>query len=551
MIAWTRAALPALTLVLLLGTLGCGGDESSPSGDRSSVALESAPAQGGDSPLADTWMYLVASKPESIAPIEGDAAWDPWYAFFHNDLQRASELFAKVCTPSGKPLSARAADGFVCVGRARTHLELSAFYADAAELDRVVLRQLYAHREAKADEVLPSVHSDFFYGLVLLRSGAEANGRERLSSYNSTATKDPFLSSVAARILADDVVALRIWAGGKGELSEAPLLADLGSSSVTSNYAARVAFMTAVARGKLTEARSLLRAVRASQPDLAEVLEGGDTSAVIKPELPHNDPGFLVAMSRFHALIALEAIGGAVELAILTAQAERLLGRAGSLPESVPSLPEGLPLVLFASESRPEDLLSAERSYPAASALSVRFKGLEPALGIAPTLNVADLDPYVAGSNKLTMKLGQFIEASNPGAEAMDTDMVLSERFRGEILRERARQYQASFDVRLDAETGADIATAGVATRSLLELALDKNPAPPNPSLREARISLRNDPTLLIALARAELDTRRPSEANDYVRPLSSVYPDLVPTRDALTLLDTAWNPPRAGAVQK
>ena len=52
-------------------------------------------------------------------------------------------------------------------------------------------------------------------------------------------------------------------------------------------------------------------------------------------------------------------------------------------------------------------------------------------------------------------------------------------------------------------------------------------------------------------LARAELDTRRPSEANDYVRPLSSVYPDLVPTRDALTLLDTAWNPPRAGAVQK
>ena len=547
----TLAALPALTLVLFLGPLGCGGDEASSPGDRPSGTAESAPTDGASSPLADTWMYLVASKPESIGPIEGDAAWDPWYAFFHNDLQRASELFAKVCKPSAKPIAARAADGFVCVGRARTHLELAAFYADVAELDRVVLRQLYAHREAKADEVLPSVHSDFFYGLVLLRSGAEDSGRERLRSYSSTATKDPFLASVAARVLADDPVALRIWAGGKDEVPEAPALSDLGSSPVTSNYAARVAFMAAVARGQLAESRSLLRAVRASEPDLAEVLEGADPSSVIKPQLPHNDPGFLVAMSRFHAQVALEAIGGAADLAILGAQADRLLGRSGSLPASVPSLPEGLPLVLFASESRPEDLLAAERSYPAASALSTRFKGLEPALGVAPTLNVADLDPYVAGSNKLTMKLGEFIEASNPGASAMDTDMVLSERFRGEILRERARQYQASFDVRLDAETGADIATAGVATRSLLELALDKNPAPPNPSLREARISLRNDPTLLIGLARAELDTRRPSEANDYVRPLSSVYPDLVPTRDALTLLDTAWNPPRAGAVQK
>jgi hypothetical protein len=133
----------------------------------------------------------------------------------------------------------------------------------------------------------------------------------------------------------------------------------------------------------------------------------------------------------------------------------------------------------------------------------------------------------------------------------MDTDMVLSERFRGQLLRERAAHYQASFDVRLDEAIGADIATAGVAARSLLELALDKNPAPPDSTLRAARISLRNDPTLLMALARAELDTRRPSEANDYVRPLTSVYPELVPLRDALTLLDTAWNPPRVGAVQK
>ncbi|MEE2829521.1 MAG: hypothetical protein VX498_10050, partial [Myxococcota bacterium] len=69
--------------------------------------------------------------------------------------------------------------------------------------------------------------------------------------------------------------------------------------------------------------------------------------------------------------------------------------------------------------------------------------------------------------------------------------------------------------------------------------------------LKAAWISSRNDPPSLLALARAELDTRRPYEANGYIRPLTGIFPELVPVRDALTILDTAWNPPRPGAVQK
>ncbi len=63
----------------------------------------------------------------------------------------------------------------------------------------------------------------------------------------------------------------------------------------------------------------------------------------------------------------------------------------------------------------------------------------------------------------------------------------------------------------------------GASARSLLEGALDKNPAPPSQALRDARISFRNDPTLLMALAHANLDTKRPYYANGHVRPPTEV----------------------------
>jgi hypothetical protein len=497
-------------------------------------------------------MFLVASDPTVLGPIEGDAAWDPWFALFHNDLRKAQELFGRACQPSTTSLLERAADGYLCVGLARTHLKLATFYADAAELDRVVLRQFHLHRSAKADEVLASLHSDFFAGLVLHRSGDSVAAAQLLKSYTGRTGADPLLSEVARLILAgDDPAVARIWGDGVSEVAASSSLAELPASPAAGNYAARIAFMNAVAQGDVSMAEGLLRPIRSSMADLVETLEGGNEAAAIKPTIKHHDPAALVALSRFHALAAQVAIGGAPDLAILTAQAERLLGRSPNLPESAPGLREGLPLVLFSSVPSPSDLLAQERSYPTGVATLSRVASIESALGTAPTRNIGDLDPFVSASNKLTIRLGELIEASGPKGEEMDMDMELSERFRGQLLSERAAHYQASFDVRLDEKTGSDIATAGVAARSLLELALDKNPTPPNSALRAARISLRNDPTLLMALARAELDTRRPSEANDYVRPLSSVYPELVPLRDALTLLDTAWNPPRVGAVQK
>jgi len=431
-------------------------------------------------------------------------------------------------------------------------LELSEFYSAAAELDRVVLRQFHLHRIARSGEVLTSVHADYFAALVLHRSGDSEAAKRLLEGYVQRAGADPLLAELARRVLSgSNSTVNRIWGSAREEAADGPSLGDLPSSPLTGNYAARIAFMDAVARGEVDRAEGLLRPIRASLPDLVEALDGGNESATIKPVMKHHDPALLVALSRFHALAAKAAIGGATDLKLLTAQAERLLGRAPNLPDAAPSLREGLPLVLFSAVPSPADLLAIERSFPTGVGALARVASLEPAFGTAPTRNVGDLDPFVAGSNKLTIRLGELISASGPAGAGMDTDMVLSERFRGQLLRERAAHYQASFDVRLDETTGSDIATAGVAARSLLELALDKNPAPPNPALRAARISLRNDPTLLMALARAELDTRRPSEANDYVRPLSSVYPELVPARDALTLLDTAWNPPRVGAVQK
>jgi hypothetical protein len=516
------------------------------------VSAEPVGAAEDAGPLEETWMFLVASDPSALGPIEGDKAWDPWFALFHNDLRKAGELFGRGCQPSEASLPERSAAGYLCVGLARTHLELAEFYSAAAELDRVVLRQFHLHRMARSGQVLDSLHADYFAALVLYRSGDDAAAKSLLEAYLQRAGADPLLAEVGRRLLSGgDPIVNRIWGSAPDEAAGGSSLGDLPSSPLTSNYSSRIAFMDAVARGEVGRAEGLLRPIRPALADLVEPLAGGDNASAIKPVMKHHDPALLVALSRFHALAAKAAIGGAPDLALLSAQAERLLGRAPNLPDTAPGLREGLALVLFSSVPSPTDLLAIERSFPTGVGTLARVASLEPSLGTAPTRNVGDLDPFVAGSNKLTIRLGELISASGDAGAGMDTDMVLSERFRGQLLSERAAHYQASFDVRLDEKTGSDIATAGVAARSLLELALDKNPAPPNPALRAARISLRNDPTLLMALARAELDTRRPSEANDYVRPLSSVYPELVPLRDALTLLDTAWNPPRVGAVQK
>ena len=132
----------------------------------------------------------------------------------------------------------------------------------------------------------------------------------------------------------------------------------------------------------------------------------------------------------------------------------------------------------------------------------------------------------------------------------MDQGIGLSDRFLGRLLLDGAIDIQRAKDVRLEADAAADMESAGVPARSLLEGALDKNPSPPSQQLRNARISFRNDPTLLMELARANLDTKRPYYANDYIRPLTGVYPELIPVREALAALDSAWNPARAGAVR-
>ena len=179
-----------------------------------------------------------------------------------------------------------------------------------------------------------------------------------------------------------------------------------------------------------------------------------------------------------------------------------------------------------------------------------RLSGSFAELGLEPTTDLSDLDPFVDMSNSVRAALGELIKSVGPHGASMDADMGLSERFRGGMLLERAGQYQSRFAVRLETEMADDAATAGIAARSLLELALDKNPSPPNAQLKRARISFRNDPTLLTSLARAQLDTKQSYEANDYIRPLSEVYAELVPVREALAALDSAWNPARRGSVR-
>lgn len=544
--SWGGAGLALLGLLLVVAAAyisSCGGDD-----EDAQVGAEGGVTPGQDL-LKDSWMYWVAEDPSRITePFEGVTS-DAWLSFYFNDLSRAATGFAPKCTPSAAPLADRAAAGYPCVGMARSHLELAELFAIAADVDRVTTRQFHIHRAGLPDEVLPSSHADFFAGVTLLHSGARDEGLALLSSYAGKAGADPMLAALAKTIgdglIDGDPLVTRLWGGGADDAVGHPGLGELPVSAATSNYRARLDFAVAVASGDLDRAESLQRPIQARDADLREELEqrGGEAAAIV-PVIHHHDPGFLVQVSRYHAGRALEAVGDAQDLAVLRTQALRLLGRPGDPPDSAPSVADGISLVIFSGVPTPADLLASERAHPARVATVRRMAELSPVMGSVPAGDLSDLDAFADGSNSLTLALGELLRASSEGGGNVDADMGLSERFRGHLLRERAVQFQTSFDVHLEVEPGADMVGPGVAARSLLELALDKNPAPQNRELQQARISYLNDPPLLVALARAELDTKRPGEANDYIRPLSGVYPQLVPLRDALTLLDTAWNPP-------
>jgi hypothetical protein len=272
--------------------------------------------------------------------------------------------------------------------------------------------------------------------------------------------------------------------------------------------------------------------------------EGAVTSDV---DLAHGEPVLQSTLSRLHALQALEAVGEAADLGLLKAHAEALLGRTPSVPSEVPNLADGLALVVFSTSMTPEDLRAGVvDGAPRLGSLAGAF----PELGVAPTKDLGDLDTFVSLSNNLRATIMDLMTNTGEGAASMVADMGLGDRFMSQLLQERARQYQNAFAVRMDAGVAEDVASAGVAVRSLLEHALDKNPSPPSQQLKRARISFRNDPPALVELARANLDTRRPYDANEYIRPLTEVYPELIPVREALAALDSAWNPAREGAVR-
>lgn len=548
-----RNAYGVVAAVLLGGLFvaSCSGDDAD--GD----STQTADPVSGDDLLSDSWMHLVAADPGThLAAFEGSTG-EAWLSFYHNDLRRTADRFGPACAPSKVPLSERAAAGYPCVGLARTHIELADLYARAAEVDRVAWRQFHKHRGENRATVLPSVHADFFGGVVLLHSGDQEGGLERLAAYAAAEGAHPTLvalsTTISEGLVNGDPLVMRLWGRAADNApADHPGLGDLGTAPDVAPYLARLAFVTAVARGDVDGATGLLRAIDPRAADLEERLEQEDGDApAVKALIRHHDPAYLIALSRYHALAAIAAAGGAADLQVLTAQAEHLLGGAPNLPDEAPSLNDGLALVVFSAYPNPADLLAAEKARPNAVSTVRRLSVARPVLGSAPTADLADLDPFIDGSNSVTIRLGELLNASGDQGGNLDADMGLSERFRSHLLRERAVQFRNSFAVALDETEGADMAGPGVAVRSILELAFDKNPSPPNNELKQARISYLNDPPLLLMLARAELDTRRAGEANDYVRPLTTLFPELISVRDALTILDTAWNPPREGGGVK
>ena len=521
-----------------------------PGTDPSDATTASQPLAANGT-VEDSWMFRAAENPEMLAPFEHqDETGQAWLGVYHNDLNAAFGPLESRCEPSAGPLAARAAAGFPCVGLARIHLEQATTYQAAAEIDRIARRQFYAHRLDRPEEVLTSLHEAYFSGINLVLSGATAEGTALLATYAESEGALPLLAFLARRVVAggSDPLVSRIWGDSTVEAPADSSLGDLPDAPETAAYRARLAVMEAVAKGDVDGALSRLEAVKVSTLDLQEQLEQRtDTGETVQVMLSHFDSAYLRSLSWLHALAAKRALGGAAELQLLDVEADVLLGRPTNLPAVAPTVADGLAFVVFSSWPTPTDRLEALRPGARPAVIS-RLGSADPGLIVSGPAKVSDLDTFVRLSNSLKDRLTTAIRTA--GNSNMDIGMGLSERFLGRLLIDGARDIQLGTDTRLDAVEGKDMATAGVAARSLLEMAVDKNPAPPSQKLRQARISFRNDPTLLVDMARAELDTKRPYYANDYIRPLTEVYPELIPVREGLTALDSAWNPMRAGAVR-
>lgn len=544
---WLVIVCLVLTAGQALSLVGCTG------GDVATGAGAPAGADGGAG-VQDTWMYQVVANPALLAPMEKQGTvGNAWLSLYHNDLGAAISLFGTICTPSEKSYADRAADGFPCVGQARGHLEKGRTILMGAEIDRVARRQFYAHRRARPEEVLKSFHEDYFEGLILMRSGEKDAGKALLQGYAGQEGADPLLAALAQKISSgydSDPLVARIWGDSKVDAPAGSSLGELPSSDVTAGYEARLVVMEAVAKGDAATALANLHAVRAKVADLLEKLE--QTRPVdeqLEVSLFHFDSAFLRSLARWHALSALDSVGGVPDLALLAAEADKLLGREVQLPANAPSIVDGLAFVVFSEWLSPADRLADLRGDGRPASL-VHLGAGAPGLLISPRDKLSDLDAFVRLSNVLKGQMTDAIRGLGPEGGNMDAGMGLSERFLGRLLLDGAKDLQRGLDIRLDGKEGADMELGGVSARSLLEGALDKNPAPPSQTLRDARISFRNDPTLLMALAQANLDTKRPYYANDYVRPLTEVYQELIPVRDGLAALDSAWNPKNRGVVR-
>ncbi len=545
-----RQGLALALGAFLIGVMGCpGSDPPEDEGEGEATGVPVAAAAEGT--VENSWMFRAAQNPEILAPFEKkDSTGQAWLGIYHNDLNAAFAPLGALCKPSAEPLAARAAAGFPCVGLARIHLEKATTYAVAAEIDRIARRQFYAHRLDRPEEVLISVHEAYFSGVNLVLSGAAAEGETLLRTYAASEHALPLLATLARRISAggSDPLISRIWGSSPDEAPADSTLGDLPDSPETAVYLHRLAVMVEVAQGNIDGALGMVQEVKVTQMDLQEELEqrtdGGETVKVL---LSHFDSAYMRSLQRLHALAAKRAVGRAPELALLDVEAELLLGRSPTLPASAPPVVEGLAFVVFSSWPTPTDRLEAMRKGARPAVIS-RLGAADPVLLATAREKVSDLDMFVRLSNSVKDRLTTAIRTA--GNANMDIGMGLSERFLGRLLIDGAHDIQMGTDTRLEVVEGKDMATAGVAARSLLEMAVDKNPSPPAQSLRRARLSFRNDPTLLVDLARAELDTKRPYYANDYIRPLTEVYPELIPVREGLTALDSAWNPMRAGAVR-
>ncbi|MCO4768922.1 MAG: hypothetical protein KDA24_02755 [Deltaproteobacteria bacterium] len=545
---WGVGALLVVSCALLVASCG-GGDDDSSAG-TSTPGVENS---GGDG-ISESWMFKVAERPELLAPMEKQGVvGNAWLDLYHNDLRTAVNAFGKACTPSAKSYADRAADGFPCVGLARTHLEKGTTLAQGAEIDRVARRQFYAHRRDRPEDVLASVHQDYFEGLNLLRSGDEAKGKELLGAYAGNAAADPLLAHLAKTISAgwgSDPLISRMWGSAKEYAPADATLGELPTSEATASYALRLVVMQAVARGDYDGATANLRPVKDNIADMLEKLEQSQESGEkLEVALFHFDSTYLRTLARWNGLAAHRATAGAGDLGMLVAEADILLGRAATIPTEAPSIEDGLAYVVFSGWLSPADRL-ADLSGTGQPASLIRLGKAFPGLSSSAAAKLSDLDAFVGLSNELKATLREKIRGTGPEGHNMDQGMGLSERFLGRLLLDGATDLQRAMDVRLDEKAGSDMETAGVSARSLLESAMDKNPTPPNQQLRNARISFRNDPTLLMELARANLDTKRPYYANDYIRPLTEVYSELIPVREGLAALDSAWNPARAGAVR-